>query len=165
MYAWKFLEKILPARLFLSLYPPLLGAGIRVLSVSRDFRHIRVLLKKSFLRRNIMGVHFGGSLYSMTDPFYMYLLMKNLGPGYRIWDTSARIQFRKAVSSPVFAEFLLEPETIQTIQILAEDGGRHYHTFFVSIQTDEGVEVATVEKEIYVRKRNENSRGSSQVRK
>ena len=38
------------------------------------------------LNRNYVGTHFGGSLFAMTDPFYMLMMMRNLGPDYIVWD-------------------------------------------------------------------------------
>jgi hypothetical protein len=49
---------------FINFYPPLLGAGIHSRSV--DERTIDVEMKLTALNRNIVGVHFGGSLYAAT---------------------------------------------------------------------------------------------------
>ena len=38
---------------------------------------------------------FGGSLYAAIDPFFMIMLMKNLGPAYVVWDKAPTIRFRK----------------------------------------------------------------------
>jgi hypothetical protein len=51
---------------FVNYYPPLWGAGIH--SQNIDERTIRVEIKLTPLNRNIVGVHFGGSLYAMCDP-------------------------------------------------------------------------------------------------
>jgi hypothetical protein len=60
-------------------WPPFLGAGISVKSLSDDFRDAVVELKLGRLNRNYVGTHFGGSLYAMTDPFFMIMLLHNLG--------------------------------------------------------------------------------------
>jgi hypothetical protein len=57
----------------MNLWPPFLGAGIRVRFISRDWRKIVTQLRLYGLNRNYMGTHFGGSLFSMTDPFYMLI--------------------------------------------------------------------------------------------
>ena len=77
-----------------NIWPPMAGAGIRV-RWGADLKSVDVELKLRFWNRNYVGTHYGGSLYSMTDPFYMLMLMNNLGPGYIVWDKAAAIRFRK----------------------------------------------------------------------
>jgi hypothetical protein len=55
--------------------------------------------------RNYVGTQFGGSLYSMVDPFYMLMLMENLGRDYIVWDKAASIDFISPGKGPVYAEF------------------------------------------------------------
>ena len=93
----------------MNLWPPFLGAGIRVENISQNFRHARVRLKHGFLNRNIVGVHFGGSLFAMTDPFFMVMVSQNLGKGYIVWDQAARIEFLKPGKGHVHAEFSITP--------------------------------------------------------
>jgi len=64
-------------------------AGIRVRRISADFQTIDVEMPLRFWNRNYVGTHFGGSLYSMCDPFFMVMLMENLGPDYIVWDKAA----------------------------------------------------------------------------
>lgn len=54
----------------MNLWPPFLGAGVTVENIAKDFRHAKVRLKHGMMNRNILGVHFGGSLFAMTDPFF-----------------------------------------------------------------------------------------------
>ena len=56
-------------------YPPYLGMGIRVRSFRPDFTRFEVELRARWYNRNLFGTHFGGSLASMTDPFFMLMLM------------------------------------------------------------------------------------------
>ena len=63
----------------INLYPPYLGSGISIKAVNEDFTKISVQLKMHWYNRNAVGTHFGGSLYSMCDPFYMFILMEHLG--------------------------------------------------------------------------------------
>src|SRR6185503_9618316 len=81
-------------------WPPFLGAGIRVKRFSDDFREVVVELKLGRLNRNAVGTHFGGSLYAMTDPFYMIMLLHNLGGDYLVWDNPVPSStWRQAVAS------------------------------------------------------------------
>jgi len=65
-------------------WPPFLGAGIRVRSLSDDFRDAVVELHLGWFNRNYVGTHFGGSLYAMCDPYFMIMLMHNLGRDYLV---------------------------------------------------------------------------------
>jgi acyl-coenzyme A thioesterase PaaI-like protein len=80
-------------RLAANMWPPLLFAGIRVEHIAADFRHVRVRLAKSPLTANYFGTQFGGSMFAMTDPFWMVMLARNLGPDYTVWDQRAEIEF------------------------------------------------------------------------
>ena len=91
----------------INLWRPLRGAGIRLKHASPDLRSLDVEMRLTRANRNYMGVHFGGSLFSMTDPFYMIMLTKALGPGYVVWDKAATIRFRRPGTSTVHAHFEL----------------------------------------------------------
>ena len=71
-------------RWLMNCWPPFIGAGIKVETVSADFRHVRVRLKAGRFRRNYVGTHFGGSLFAMTDPYWMIMVMENLGRDYLV---------------------------------------------------------------------------------
>src|SRR4051794_22615854 len=81
-------------RLVMNVYPPFLGAGIRVKRLQPDWRAIDVEMKLRRWNANYVGTHYGGSLYSMTDPFLMLMLIENLGPDFTVWDKAASIRFR-----------------------------------------------------------------------
>ena len=102
-------------RWFLTLYPPYLGAGVRVQALSADFRHAKVRMGLGWYNRNYVGTQFGGSLYSMVDPFYMLLLMENLGRDYIVWDKAASIDFISPGKGPVFAAVSYTHLTLPTI--------------------------------------------------
>jgi hypothetical protein len=50
-----------------NVYPPYLGMGIRVKSVSEDYTRFEVVLRQRWYNRNLFGTHFGGCLYSMCE--------------------------------------------------------------------------------------------------
>ena len=54
-----------------------------------------VQMRLRFYNRNYVGTHYGGNLFTMTDPFHMIMLMHRLGPGYNVWDQKAEITFLK----------------------------------------------------------------------
>lgn len=133
-------------------YPPLLGAGIH--STRIDELTLRVEMKLTALNRNIVGTHFGGSLYAMCDPWFMLILMRALGPGYIVWDKAASIQFIKPGRGTVTATFHIPQERIDAIRAQADLGQKLEPTFTVDVSDPAGQVIARVEKLLYVRKKN-----------
>ncbi len=65
----------------MNVWPPFVGAGIRVRHIAPDFRSVTVDMRLRWSNRNYVGTHFGGSLYAMADPFLMVMLLHNSGRG------------------------------------------------------------------------------------
>lgn len=140
-------------RLLLNLYPPYLGTGICVRSISSDFRRIVVDMKLRFYNRNYVGTHFGGSLSAMTDPFYMLMVMKNLGRDYIVWDTFGTIDYRKPGRGQVRAEFRIDEAILEQIRQATADGKRFEPTLAVDIMDEQGDVVAQVTRKLYIRRK------------
>ncbi|MGE7992285.1 DUF4442 domain-containing protein [Pseudomonas sp. NPDC089554] len=138
-------------RWILNLYPPYLGAGIRVLNISPDMRSARVRMKLTRLNRNYVGTQFGGSLYSMVDPFYMLLLIEQLGRDYIVWDKAASIDFIAPGKGAVFAEFHIEDGLLEEIRQQTANGKKYLPRLQVDIRDGAGELVARVDKTLYVR--------------
>ena len=149
-------------RLWLNLWPPFLGAGIRVTRLDRDWRAIDVEMQLRFFNRNYVGTHYGGSLYSMTDPFYMLMLIENLGREYIVWDKSASIRFRRPGQGKVTAEFRLSEQQLEDIRQQLHSAEKVEPAFTVEVRDSAGEVVAQVEKIVQVkRKRSESASGRS----
>jgi len=134
-------------------YPPLIGAGIRVVEHSPDMNAITVELKLHWWNRNIAGSQFGGSLYMMCDPFFMAILLNHLGSDYIVWDKAASIQFLKPGRRKVRAHFYLSPEEIQHVRSEADAKGKCEPEYEVDILDDQGLLIARVKKLLYVRRK------------
>lgn len=132
-------------------YPPYVGSGISLKSVNDDFTRIHVQMKLRWYNRNAVGTHFGGSLYSMCDPFYMFILMENLGKDYIVWDKAATIRFRKPGLKTVTATFEIPKEEIAAIKEQVDQNGKGDFTFTTTVMGEQGEVVAEVEKVVYVR--------------
>ncbi|MDM1707458.1 DUF4442 domain-containing protein [Thiopseudomonas alkaliphila] len=135
----------------ISLYPPYLGAGISVKSISADFRQVQVQMKLRWYNRNYVGTQFGGSLYSMTDPFYMLMLMQCLGPRYLVWDQASQIDFISPGKGCVQAQFQLSDEQLVDIQRQTAQGEKYLPVFQVNIFDSQQRLIARVQKTVYVR--------------
>ena len=132
-------------------WPPFLGAGIRVRSLSDDFREAVVELHLGRLNRNAVGTHFGGSLYAMADPFYALMLLHNLGPEYLVWDKSGSIEYLTPGRGTVSARFALTEARLAEIRAQAAGGDKVLPEFDVDITDEAGTRVAKVRKTLYVR--------------
>lgn len=142
---------------FINFYPPYLGAGIRVVSISPDGRTIKVRLALNWLNRNLFGTQFGGSLYAMCDPFFVIILLQNLGPDYIVWDKAASIQFLRPGRGSVTATFHIPPERIEVIRALADRGEKVEPEFQVEVVDEAGQVIAQIEKRLWVRKKQQES--------
>lgn len=144
----RLLEKLI------NFYPPLLGAGIRSRSI--DERTVEVEMKLNAFNRNIVGVHFGGSLYGMCDPWFMLILMRLLGEDYIVWDKAASIQFKRPGRGTVKARFHIPKEREEQIRSAADQNTKIEPTFSVDVVDEQGQVIAQVEKLLYVRRKTTN---------
>ena len=143
----KFLEKAI------NLYGPFLGAGVKLEEMSKDYRYAKVSMALTFYNKNYMGTQFCGSLYSMVDPWYMLMLIKNLGKDYIVWDKAATINFRKPGKGKVTAEFHLTDEHLNEIKKTLETQNKMDYVFKVEVKDDAGKLIADVDKVLYIRKK------------
>ena len=136
-----------------NVFPAYFGTGARVTYIAGDWREVRVELPLSLRTRNYVGTIFGGSMYGAVDPFYMIMLMKNLGPGYVVWDKSAAIRFLKPGRDRLRAGFQLDEAELSAIRAALDGGARSVdRVYTVRLENAEGVVCAEVEKTVYVRR-------------
>ena len=154
----KFLDRLI------NFYGPYVGAGVKLREMSKDFRYARVEMPLTIYNRNYVGTQFGGSLYAMTDPWYMLMLIKNLGSEYIVWDKGATIDFKKPGRTKVRAEFKLTQELIDEIKAEVENKVKVYWPFKVEILDENNEVVATVDKIVYVRKKSEITKNNQTAR-
>ena len=132
------------SKFLLNRYAPYRGAGIEIDKVDLANYHIRIKMPLTRKNQNIVGVHFGGSLYSMVDPFYMLILMHHLGSKYIVWDKSASIQFLSPGRGTVYADIRLDSTEIDRIKQLAENHEPVYRNYNLNIFDESGVRMASI---------------------
>jgi acyl-coenzyme A thioesterase PaaI-like protein len=142
-------------RRWINLWPPFLGAGIRVKHIAPDMKAVDVEMKLRWWNANYVGTHFGGSLFAMTDAFYMLMLMHQLGSGYVVWDKAATIRYRKPGRGTVRAEFRLSDLQIDDIREKLKTLPKYEPVFTVEVKDETGIVIAEVEKLLHVRKKQE----------
>ncbi|TWX73505.1 DUF4442 domain-containing protein [Colwellia sp. C1TZA3] len=146
-------KKAWQMKLLLNIWPPFLFTGIRVVDVSEDFRKAKVRLKLNIFNQNAVGVHFGGSLYAMTDPFCMLLVMARLGKDYIVWDKSADIDYIKPGKGTVTAEFIITDALIADILTQTAQGEKYLPEIPVYVKDAQGEIVAKLNRKLYIRRK------------
>lgn len=137
----------------MNLWPPYMGAGVVVEHIDPQWRSVRVRLRRSPLTANYVGTQFGGSLFSMADPWFMLLVMRRLGSGYVVWDKAGEIDFVSPGRTAVRATFAVSDEEIDAFRSAAEGGEKVLRWLSAELLGADGAVVAVVRKQIYVRRK------------
>ncbi len=140
-------------RRLMNLWPPFLFSGIRVLDIGEDWRSARIVLRRRWYNKNYVGTHFGGSLFAMTDPYWMILIMECLGRDYIVWDKAAEIEFVAPGKEDVFAEFHVDDVLLDEIRSATASGEKYLRWLPIEVKTASGELIARVKKQIYVRRK------------
>lgn len=136
-----------------NIWPPYLGSGVQIIDATADYRYIKVCLKRAWYNTNYVGTQFGGSIYSMTDPFYMLMIINNLGPDFIVWDKAASIDFKKPGKTKLFAEFRIDDGLLKNIKEMVAAQGKFVFDLPVEVKDTQGQLIASIQKTIYVRKK------------
>ncbi len=134
-------------------WPPFLGAGIKIEKVSDDMMSVRIRLKRRFWNRNLVGTAYGGSIYSMVDPFYMAMLLNHLKKEFIIWDKSSFVRFRKPGTTDLIADFELTQKDLDDIRERMKTEEKFDWERMVYVKDPEGNIIAEVNKIINIRKK------------
>lgn len=134
-------------------YPPYVGARIEVTHIADDASEIRVRMPLEEANTNLVGTHFGGSLYAMVDPHLMILLIRRLGSEYVVWDKSATIDFVRPGTGTVRATIRVTDAEVDAIRAATRDGEKHLPEWTLRIVDEDEETVATVVKKLYVRRK------------
>jgi hypothetical protein len=136
-----------------NLWPCYRGTGARVTYIASDWREIRIRLPLSWRTRNYVGTIFGGSLYAAVDPFYMIMLMKNLGPDYVVWDKAATVRFRKPGRTHLHAVFHLDEAELEEIRRSLAEHPKVDRSYTLNLVDRNGTIHTIVDKTIHVSRR------------
>jgi len=133
-----------------NLHPTYRSTGAWVTYIAHDFREIRIKLPLSWRTRNYVGTIFGGSMYAAVDPLYMIMLIKNLGPGYLVWDKAATVRFKKPGRDTLYAQFVLSEDELGAIRRESPHLESLDRVYEIQLTDAEGMVCAIVEKTIYI---------------
>ncbi|MFN7372923.1 MAG: DUF4442 domain-containing protein [Cyclobacteriaceae bacterium] len=151
-------------RTLMNWYPMYFGTGGKIVFWSADSHEAHVRLRLNLWTYNYVGTIFGGSMFSASDPFYMVMLLKVLGPDYVVWDKSASIRFRKPGRSSLYARYLLTAADIEAIKSGVKQGGEFHRNFVIQWVDAKGVVHAEIERLCYIADKTwyEKKKGESQ---
>lgn len=140
-------------KLRINTYAPYVGAGIKIDHLDMDQGLCVVSMGLTPLNKNIVGTQFGGSLYSMVDPFYMTILLHQLGSKYVVWDKSSNIEFIAPGRSRVTARIKIPTDEVVTIRKLTQKGEPVFREYRTEIVDKNQKVIAVVTKTVYIRLR------------
>lgn len=146
---WQFLRSTFGMDEAFKMFGPYRGANVIPKLLDNYTYEVEMPLVLS--NTNYVGTHFGGSLYSMCDPFFMFLLIENLGSDYIVWDKSATIHFLKPGKGTVKAKFHIPPEEIEHVREIVKEKRKTTRNYTADVYDFDGTHVAKVEKELYIR--------------
>lgn len=146
-------DRFLKYAKLINLYPPYLGAGIRLTEVSETGNRFVVTMRQTWFNKNINGTHFGGSLYSMCDPFYVFAAHAVFKKDYILWDKSACIKYVRPGKGKVKGVFEIPMERLHEMKAEVDEKGKMLYTFETVITDEQDKVVAEIEKTIYVKKK------------
>lgn len=128
-------------------------AKIRVRHISPDWRVIDVDMRLGLLNRNYMGSHFGGSLFSMTDPFFWLVVQRALGSDYVVSHKGGRIDFLKPGYGTVRARFEVADALLEEIRGVTANGDRHVPELSTEILDEKNEVVARATQILHIKRR------------
>jgi acyl-coenzyme A thioesterase PaaI-like protein len=136
-----------------NLFPAYRGTGARITYIAGDWREVRIRLPLSLRTRNYVGTIFGGSMYGAVDPIYMVMLIRNLGPGYVVWDKQASIRFRRPGRTTLHARFVIDQAELDAIRESLRTERAVDRVYRIELTDADGAVHAEVEKVIHVRRK------------
>jgi acyl-coenzyme A thioesterase PaaI-like protein len=129
------------------------GTGARMRYIAPNWSEIRLDVPLSWRTRNYVGTIFGGSIYASIDPICMIMLIRRLGPEFVVWDKAATIQFKKPGRETLHAQFVVSDQELAAIRVALETKRSVDRTYAVELVDGSGTVCATIEKVIYIRRR------------
>jgi acyl-coenzyme A thioesterase PaaI-like protein len=150
-------------RWLMNCWPPLIGAGIHIVTIADDWRYVKVRLRHGLHNRNYVGTAFGGSLFAMTDPFYMIMFSQLLGRDYLVWDKAGSIQFLKPGRDTMYCELRVDEAMLADAKAKTADGAKYEPTYAIDVIDRHGTHIAKVEKTLYIRRKETINKSTKQI--
>ncbi len=137
----------------LNAWPTFAAQGIVVEEVAPDWTRAVVSMRVEPANANYFGTAFGGSMFSMADPFVVVLAAKQLGSAYAVWDKVAEIDFLRPGRGTVRTVVEMPADVVRSLAEEARGGAKVLRWFDVPITDGSGETVAVQRRRLYVRER------------
>jgi hypothetical protein len=138
-------------------YPPLLFQRIWVVKFSKDYRGVKVKVRKSFLNKNYNNSIFGGTLFSAADPFYpilFYQIFSHKGYKLTVWSKSATVKYARPAATNLSFDIELSDSDIAEAEHVLNTAGKFIRSFPIDIYNKDGEICVSLMIEVYVRNLN-----------
>ncbi|MEP2279316.1 DUF4442 domain-containing protein [Maribacter sp.] len=89
----------------------------KLIEVSEDLLHVKIIVPISYKNKNYVNSIFGGSMFSAVDPIPMIQLLSIMGNDYVVWDKSAEIFFKKPAKENLYADFDFSKKELEEIRV------------------------------------------------
>ena len=140
-------------RELLTEWPPFAAQKIEILEVADDWTRAVIRLGLEESNANYLGTAFGGSLFSMVDPFFVILTMQQLGDDYVVWDKAAEIEFVAPGRSAVTARVEIPADVVEEMRVATAGGDKLLRWFEIDLTDEDGAVVARARRQLYIRKK------------
>ena len=133
-------------------WPTFAAQKITVTEIADDWSRAVVRLDLTAENGNYFGTAFGGSLFSMIDPFVVILAAKQLGREYAVWDKTVEIDFIRPGTGPVTATVEMPADVVEEIRAATEGGDKLLRSFEVPLLAEDGSIVALQKRVLFIRR-------------
>lgn len=133
-------------------WPTFAAQKIEVTSIADDWSRAEIRLDLTDENSNYFGTAFGGSLFSMIDPFVVILLANQMGEQFAVWDKVVEIDFVRPGTGPVTAVVEMPASVVAEIREATRNGEKLLRWFEVPLLAEDGSVVAVQRRQIYVRR-------------
>ena len=141
----------------LNAWPTFVAQKISVTSVAEDWTQATVRMDLTEENGNYYGTAFGGTLFSMVDPFFVILAIQQLGEEYMVWDRAAEIDFLAPGRTAVTARVRMPRDIVEEMRAGAADGSKVLRWFEVDFTDEHDAVIARAHRQLYVRRKQENA--------
>ncbi len=132
--------------------PSTANTGAEITHISEDLENISLKIPLNDKTKNMMGIVYGGIMYSATDFVYLTMLWYRLGLDYMLIDKSSEIQYLRPGLGDLTVDFYLPEETVQSIIDELNTKKSTLREFIIEIKDNKKKTVCKITKSIYIRK-------------
>lgn len=126
--------------------------GVKVKSISKDKRTMRVHVPLRWYGTNMYGAMFGGFICAVADPLPA-LMCGEIFPGVEMWTRANAVEFLRPGRSTLEAYIHISEKDVDAIKSQLEAHDKALHTFEFYFRDKHGHEIAHVKNTIYLRRR------------